>query len=138
MQRTRLETFHQVVIVVVVAVVVVVVVRAYPPGTLLLRIAPPFLAVAGTGASESPPVSSDAPLPLVGGDAPPDKDSPAALGKASSGGADPGGGAAGVSKSLLMRPRIWSTNPCTCGSADTPLAFFRLAGMLEVKFRTPV
>ena len=45
---------------------------------------------------------------------------------------------ASMSKSLLVRSRIWSTNPCTCGSAYTPMAFSWLAGRLALKSSTPV
>ena len=97
----------------------------------------PLLAVAGTGAGENPPVSADAPHPL-GGDALPDEDSPAAPGKCSVGDAASGEVATGVNKSLLVRSSIWSTNPSAYGSADTPLSFSWLAGMLVVKSRTQV
>ena len=99
---------------------------------LLLCLAVPLLAVASTGAGESPLVSGDAHPPL-GGDAPPDEGPPPAPGKVSAGDAAPGEVAAGVSKSLLVRWRIWSTNPCTCRSTDTPMAFSWLAEMLAVK-----
>ena len=104
---------------------------------ILLRITPPLLVVAGIGAGEGPPVLSDTPPPLDG-DAPPDEVPSAAAGKGSVNDAAPGKGTAGVSKSLVVRSRIWLINPCTCGSADTPLAFSRLAGMSAVKSRTPV
>ena len=68
---------------------------------LLLRIATPLLAVAGTRAGECPLVVGAAPPPL-GGDAPPDEGSPVAPGKDSAGDAAPGESAAGVSKSLLV------------------------------------
>ena len=71
-------------------------------GILLLRIAVPFLAVAGTGAGESPPVLGNAPPPL-GGDVPHDKDSLTTSGRRSAGGVISGKGAAGVSKSFLVR-----------------------------------
>ena len=80
-------------------------------------------------------VSCDAPLSL-GGDAPPDKGSLTAPGKGSAGDIAAGEGAAGASKSHLVRSRIWSTNSCTCGSTDTPLAFS--CGAFGVKSRTPV
>ena len=103
----------------------------------MLRIAAPLLDVAGMGAGESPSSSCDAPLSL-GGDAPPDKGSLTAPGKGSAGDIAAGEGAAGASKSHLVRSRIWSTNSCTCGSTDTPLAFSWLAGAFGVKSRTPV
>ena len=64
-----------------------------------------LLAVAGTGAGESSPVSGNAPSTL-GGDAPPDEGPPAALGKGSAGDVASGKGAASVSSSLLARSRI--------------------------------
>ena len=88
-------------------------------------------------ADESSSVSCDAPPPL-GGDAPPDKGSVTSPGKGSAGDAAPGEGTAGVSKSRLVSSRIWLTTSCTCGSADTPLAFLWFAGALAVKSRTPV
>ena len=150
MQHTRLEKFRQS------RGVVVVVVGAYSPVTgnrvgstaarrvttlgrriLLLRLAPPLLAVPGPGAGEIPSGSGDAPLPL-GGDAPPDKGLLTTPGKGSAGDATPNEGVACVSKALLVRSRIWSTKFCTCGSAETLLAFSWLAGMLAMKSRTPV
>ena len=104
---------------------------------MLLRIATPLFAVPGTGAGENSSVSGDAPPPL-GGDAPPDKGSLTTPGKGSAGDAAPGEGAAGVSKFLLVRSPIWSTNSCTYGSADTPLVFSWLAGMMAVKSGPPV
>ena len=103
----------------------------------MLRKAAPLLAVASTGAGGSPSVLGDAPPPL-GGDNPPDKGSPGALGKGYAGDVALGEGTAGVSKSLLVISRIWPTNSCTCRSADTPLMFSCLAGILAVKSRTPV
>ena len=76
----------------------------------------PSLAVAGTWASESSPLLSDAPPPL-GGSAPRDEGPPAAPCKGSTGDAASGEGSAGMSKFLLVRSRIPSTNPCTCESA---------------------
>ena len=49
-----------------------------------------------------------------------------------------GEGTMGVSKSLLVRLRIWSTDSYTYGSADTQLVFSWLAGMLAVKSRPPM
>ena len=139
--------FHQSHVVAVVVIAVVVVVEAYSPVTgnharqlcgstlpddvrpMKLRMAPPLLAVVGTGAGKSPAVSGDA-LPPLGGDATPDK--------GSAGDAAPGEGAAGVRKSFLVRSWIWSTNSWTCGWTNTPLAFSRLVEMLAVKSRTPV
>ena len=102
-----------------------------------MRIAASLVSVAGTGAGENPPVLGDAPPPLGGGAAP-DEDLSAAPGKGSAGDVAPGEGATSVRKSLLMRSRVWLTNPCTCESADTPLAFPWLAEILAVKSRTPV
>ena len=123
-QHTRLETFRQSRVVVV--VVVVVAVGAYSPVTdnharqlrgaarrvttldrwiLLLRIAAPVLAVAGTGVDESPAVLGDAPPPL-GSDALFDKGSLTALAKGSAGDAALSEDAAGVSTSLLARSRM--------------------------------
>ena len=62
--------------------------------------------------------------PPLGVDASPDKGSLTAPGKGSAGDAAPSEDAAGVSKSILVRSRIWSTNSCTCASVDTPLAFW--------------
>ena len=138
MQCTLLETYRQSRVVVV---VVVVAVGAYFPvtgnhpigftvarrmttlgrGSLLLRITLTFFAVASMDAAESPPVSGDAPPPL-GGDAPPYKDPITAPDKDSARDAAPGKGATGVSKSLLVKSRIWSINSCTYRSADTPRA----------------
>ena len=154
MQSTRLEKLRQSLVVVV---VVVVVVGAYFPVTgnhaRRLRGSTPHgdvglrnPVVAHTGPPSccsqhrdrrKSPVSDDAP-PSHGGDAPPDKGSATAPGKGSAGDKAPGEGAAGVSKYLLVRSRIWSTKPSTCGSTDTPLAFSWLAGMLAVKSKTPV
>ena len=92
---------------------------------------------AGTGAGKGHAVLGDA-FPPLGKNAPPDRGSLTSLGKGSAGDAAPGEGVTGVSKSLLVRSRIWSTNSCTCGSADTPPAFSWLAGMLALKSRTPV
>ena len=61
----------------------------------------PLFDVAGTEA--------DAP-PSIGGDAPPDKGLLVAPGKVSAEDGAPGEGAAGVSKSLLVRSQISSTN----------------------------
>ena len=151
-QRTRLETFRQSRVV----VAVVIVVGAYSPETdnrasrllarrvvtlgretILLDIVVPLLAVTGTGDGQSSPIWGSASPPL-GGDAPLDEGSPLAPGKGSAGDAAPGEGAAGVSTSLLVRSRNWSTNPCTCRSADTSLAFSKLVGMVAVKSRTSV
>ena len=88
-------------------------------------------------AGEISSVFCDAPPPL-GGDAPPDKGFLTAAGKDAAGDAAPGEGAAGMSKSLPVRSQIWSTNSCTCGSVDTPLAISWLAAMLAVKSRTPI
>ena len=104
---------------------------------MLLRIAAPLLAVAGTEAGESSPVSGDAPPPL-GVDAPPDKGPLTSPNKGSASNTAPGEGAVGVSKSLLVRWWIWPTNSCTCGVADTPLAFSWLSGILAVTSRTPI
>ena len=114
MQCTRLETLRQSRVVVVDAVVdvVIVFVGAYSlvtgnharqlrgstprdgagPITLLLRIAVPVLAVAGTGAGEGRAVSGDALTPL-GVDAPPDKgvDAPPDKGSRTSPGKDSAG-----------------------------------------------
>ena len=160
MQRTRLETFRQSRVVDIVVVVVVVVVffsGAYSPVTdnrasQLYGITPrdvvglvnPVVAHSGPlfccsrhgGRRRSRCVGQGS--SSIRGDAPPEKESLTSPGKGSAGDAAPGEGTAGVSKSLLVRSRIWSTNSCTFGSADTPLAFSLLVGMLAVKSRTPV
>ena len=98
-------------------------------GILLLRTVVPLFAVAGTWAGKSPSVLGDAPPPLDG-DALLGEGPSAAPGKGSAGDAASGEDTVGVSKSLLVRSWIWSTNLCAYGSADTPLAFSWLAGIL--------
>ena len=136
MQRTRLETFRQSYVV----AVSIVVVGACSPVTCnrghrlhgstprievesrnpVVTHSDTLLVVVGTVAGESLPVSGDAPPSLVG-DTPLKKAPPTSPGKRSAGDAASGEGTAGVSKSLLVRSRIWSTRSFTCGSADTPL-----------------
>ena len=153
MRRTRRKTFHQSHVIVAVFVVIGALspltcnhARRLPGSTLPDDVGPMNHVAAHSGPRSgcSRPGGRRKPLGLgdahfsLSPDAPPAKDSVTTSGKGSAGDAAPGKGAMSVSKFLVVRLRIRSTNSCTCGSAEMPLTLSWLAGLLAEKSRTPV